>query len=75
MSDSRPAVRNIQVTREHDDKLALRASIGGRAEFGYYLLFRGDPAEVLAMLEDVILVARAALPTGKYKDKRGTLQG
>ncbi len=55
----------IAVTREPDDPLAYRVSIGGGKTAGdgnYYLVFRGDPEEVLAMLEAVVDEARRELP-------------
>lgn len=55
----------VQVIREAEDPLALRASIGGGKAAGdgrFYLVYRGDPVEVLAMLEAVIVDARRVLP-------------
>lgn len=64
------------ISREPNAEWApLRASIGGNAKMGYYLVFRGDPAEVLAMLEAVTEEARRALPDKDYADKRGRPQG
>jgi hypothetical protein len=34
-----------------DDPLCMRASIGGKSEAGFYLMFRGNQREVLAMLK------------------------
>lgn len=44
----------VQITREADDPLCLRASIGGTELFGYYLMFRGDPAKIRPMLREVL---------------------
>jgi hypothetical protein len=52
-----------KVTRLPDDPLALRASIGGKPDIGYYLTYRGDPKEVLSMLREVL--DRAELELGK----------
>lgn len=49
----------------------LRASIGGHPVLGFYLVFRGDPGEVVEMLEEVLGEARRALPAGEYTDERG----
>lgn len=46
----------FHVERQEDDPLALRASIGGgkTAGDGYYLVYRGAPGDVLAMLRLVV---------------------
>lgn len=49
---------------------ALRASIGGREDIGYYCTFRGDPAEIVDMLKLVSEAAADMLPRGNYQDKR-----
>jgi hypothetical protein len=51
----------VKVTRLPDDPLALRASIGGKPDIGYYLTYRGDPQEVVAMLREVIAQAELEL--------------
>lgn len=56
------ALRKVVIGRLPDDPLALRASIGGREAIGYYLQYRGDPAEVLAMLRAVLVEAERVLP-------------
>jgi hypothetical protein len=70
---------HLQLSREDDDVMeipnvgpisVLRASIGGSAEFGYYLKFRGDPADVVAMLELITEAAKQQLPRGAYDDLR-----
>jgi hypothetical protein len=65
------------ITREADDKLAVaRVSLGkAPGDVGSYLVFRGDPADVVELLESALAVARAALPVGRYADKRGRPQG
>lgn len=64
------------VTREPDDRLAdARISLGKKSDVGCYIVFRGDPEEVLELLETSLVVAREALPSGNYTDKRGRPQG
>lgn len=72
----KPRALPIVITREPDDKLAeVRVSIGGSKTLGYYLTFRGDPKDVIRVLETMTAVAKVALPAGKYADKRGRPQG
>lgn len=59
------------VTREPDDPIALRASIGGTPALGYYLVFRGDPEKVMAMLREVVHDAETHLKSGRYRRPRG----
>jgi hypothetical protein len=48
----------LKITREAEDYIevdgervrVLRISLGGVAELGYYCTFRGEPAEVIALL-------------------------
>ena len=68
----------INISREDDDHLevagkrtkVLRISIGGTDEIGYYLKFRGDPDDVVKVLELMLEAARQQLPRGRYDDKR-----
>ena len=58
-----PATPLFSITREADDPLALRASIGSPHGLdGVYLVYRGDPMAVLGMLETVLALARVELP-------------
>lgn len=70
---------HVTVTREDDDQRmiagktvnVLRASIGGNDDMGgFYLVFRGEPAKVVEMLEMMTEAAKNMLPRGQYKDKR-----
>lgn len=45
---------DISISRKTDDPIALRASIGGKEGVGYYCVFRGNPADVVPMLEQVL---------------------
>jgi hypothetical protein len=69
----------LSFSRENDDRLnvpgkgmmdALRISIGGNEEIGFYFKFRGDPEQVLKMLEVVHEAAKRQLPRGRYDDLR-----
>lgn len=53
---------DFKVIREPDDPLALRASIGGQPDLGWYLVFRGEPNAVLTMLREVVAKAERELP-------------
>lgn len=45
----------VRITKEKTDPICLRASIGGDAKKGYYLVFRGDnPQDIENMLSDVL---------------------
>jgi hypothetical protein len=46
----------VLIYRRKDDPVALRASIGGSPEEGYYCTFRGDRAAVYEMLQIVTAV-------------------
>lgn len=64
------------ISREPQDPIGvLRASIGGTPVVGFYLVFRGDPADVLKMLEAVTEEARRVFETGDFADERGQPQG
>ncbi len=57
----------IKVIREDDDSTcSVRASIGGVQGIGYYLVFRGEPAAIVATLRRLA----DALEIGPIIDKR-----
>lgn len=62
--ERRMPVRKFAVTREPDDPLSLRISIGGGKMIasGAYMNYRGDPMEVLALLRTVTDLAEQQLP-------------
>jgi hypothetical protein len=69
----------LQFSREPDDLLdvpglgsrnVVRISIGGHDDVGYYFKFRGDPAEVLKIMEITLEAAKQQLPRGRYNDLR-----
>lgn len=53
------AKKNFIAQRLDDDPITLRASIGGDEAIGYYISYRGDPAKVLAMVEEVLRLFKA----------------
>jgi hypothetical protein len=65
-------VINSSIIREPKDPIAkTRISLGqpiGTDDF--YLVFRGDPSDIIRLLEIALEKARGALPAGEYKDKR-----
>lgn len=64
------------IIREPDDNLAdVRVSLGKKSRLGAYMVFRGDPKEVVKLLEESLLEAKRTLPKGDYKDHRGRPQG
>jgi hypothetical protein len=69
----------VNLSREDDDYLVvganerikvLRISLGGTDDVGYYLKFRGDPDDVVKVLEIMLEAARQQLPRGRYADNR-----
>jgi hypothetical protein len=68
----------VSIIREPDDQLAsVRISLGrtrARPD-GVYLVFRGEPADTIELLELALDLARQGLPDGRYQDKRGRPQG
>lgn len=64
-------MRTFSVSREPDDPLALRASIGGTPEMGYYLVFRGDPEKVREMLHEVVAIVDDELAKPEFWQPRG----
>lgn len=65
------------IIREPDDEIAaVRISLGKPKDFeGAYMVFRGDPEEVIKLLEKSVSEARRTLLRGRYTDKRGRPQG
>lgn len=60
------------IAREEDDLLTdARISLGQvRGLEAFYLIFRGDPEKVIALLEKALLVAQKDLPARNYVDGR-----
>jgi hypothetical protein len=74
-------VFHLNFSREDDDYLdvpdmgrvqALRISIGGHPDVGYYCKFRGDPEDVVKILEVIFEAAKQQLPRGRYDDMRSS---
>ena len=65
------------ISREPDDGIAkTRISLGEPRGFaGAYLVFRGEPDNVIKLLEQALAEARVKLPRNDYTDKRGRPQG
>lgn len=66
---SRP--ERVSIIREPDDRLAdTRISLGSKEAIGLYMVFRGDPEEVIELLKKTLAVAQHLLPAGEYEDHR-----
>lgn len=65
-------VRRLSVSREPDDPIAkVRISLGKPKDSDdFYLVFRGEPEEVVNLLKDALFAAEHLLPAGHYIDKR-----
>ena len=57
---SSPLYTPIRILKSPDDPKALRVSMGGTKEIGYYLVFRGDKEAILHCIETL----HAALKSG-----------
>lgn len=47
-------MNNTKIIKKEDDPIALRASIGGTKEIGFYCVFRGNKMDVIDMIEKVL---------------------
>ena len=65
----------VNISREADDWLCMRASIGGEEGKGYYLVMRlhegQDQTDMIRMLEAVTVALRAAPPLEVEPPKPG----
>ena len=52
----------VKITKELDDSICNRASIGGTPDIGYYLVYRGNVQEILSMLEHVTKILQQEAP-------------
>jgi hypothetical protein len=71
-------MRHIAVIREDDDPIATtRISLGTvrMVPDNLYLVFRGEPADLIKLLEDALEAARILLPEKMYEDLRQRHQG
>lgn len=67
-----------KLIREPDDPIAkVRISLGTPKGMpgAAYIVFRGDPDEVIELMEEALSGAQEALKRGDYKDERGRPQG
>lgn len=60
------------VIRESDDRIAkVRISLGRPPDTDdFYLVFRGDPKDVILLLEDALRETKDLLLDGLYEDRR-----
>ena len=66
----------VSLIREPDDPMGDRISLGRPHNTrDWYMVFRGDPKNIINLLEDALAVAKIALPNQTYADKRGRPQG
>lgn len=66
----------LAIIREPDDKLAdVRISLGEKRGAGVYLVFRGEPESVAALLRQAGVAMAEAIERGHYTDRRGRPQG
>lgn len=65
------------IIREPDDGIAkTRISLGEPKDFeGAYMVFRGEPRDIIKLLEKSLQEARRTLLRGMYEDRRGRPQG
>jgi hypothetical protein len=64
---------HVAIIREDDDPLAqTRISLGNPREVinDFYIVFRGEPEAVVALLRRALAIAEHALPKGEYSDNR-----
>jgi hypothetical protein len=61
----------VSIIREPDDPIAdARISIGSpRGSEDFYFVFRGDPEQVIALLEKALPVVKAAFSANMYDDR------
>lgn len=48
----RPVV--VHITRQPDDPIALRISAGGNDVVGFYVVYRGNPDEIIRCMEECL---------------------
>lgn len=60
-------IGKFTISKEENDPLCLRVSMGGTEQDGYYIVFRGDPAEIESMLTQAAETFKIA--ANKYKSQ------
>lgn len=64
------------IIREPNDRMAdVRISLGTKKRLGSYIVFRGEPKDAVALLEEALNKAKEVILTGEYEDHRGRPQG
>jgi hypothetical protein len=64
--NARPTQKTkVVLMRSSNDPMCLRISAGGTKHLGFYFNFRGDPLDVVLMLERVTEAFKARLASGK----------
>lgn len=63
------------IRKDEDVADAPRVTIGNlKDQVGIYVVFRGEPADAVAVLTSALAEAKTNLLTGKYEDRRGQLR-
>jgi hypothetical protein len=78
MTQRGPSAVRLKFIRDADDEQivegvsmnVLRVSMGGNRAVGFYCVFRGDPAEVIELIEMIAAGAKEMLAKGNYLDRR-----
>lgn len=65
--------KRVAIVREPDDAARKTSiSLGDTKDgTGFYIVFRGEPENVVLLLQEALKVAEVALPVGAYSDNRG----
>lgn len=63
---------NVVIVRQTDDLLVkTRISLGDtKNDMGFYIVFRGEPENVVHLLKEALAAVEVALPAGDYEDQR-----
>jgi hypothetical protein len=64
----------VAIVREPDDPRPMAktsVSLGDtKDDQGFYIVFRGEPENVVSLLAEALKVCEVALPAGHYRDNR-----
>lgn len=64
----------LSIIREESEGTAIRCSIGGKPDVGYYCIFRGDPKLIAEMLEHFCPHVIDEVRNKRYNDNRRKLK-